>query len=197
MVVSSHRHPFSLLKRMGVGADNSSPTNHGLVCLITSIHPGAYPELPHWNKRHSYNPGDYKGFRSTVSGTRGRDQHKYFFIHHNISGAESVRIWTWGGSLLLLLKRHGTSEGDLRPQEGCVAYAAGSVGTAIHWLSVDLENDPDHSLLNSWKKTLRAWKMLHQSAWQAVFSHVADEILSRKMLYYKGLLSLRCQWHLS
>lgn len=43
MVASSHRHPFSLLKGMGVGADNSK-------LLITIIHPEAYPELPHWNK---------------------------------------------------------------------------------------------------------------------------------------------------
>lgn len=89
MVVLSHRHPFLLLKRMGVGADNSSPTNRGLVCLITSIHPGAYPELPHWNKRHSYYPGNYKVFRSTVSGNRGRDQHKYFLLYITTSQGQS------------------------------------------------------------------------------------------------------------
>lgn len=49
--------------------------------------PGAHPESPHWNKRCSYYSGNYKGFRSSLSGTGfkaqkitgtgGRDQYIY------------------------------------------------------------------------------------------------------------------------
>ena len=35
--------------------------------LVTSLHPEAHQESPHYNKKHSYHPGNPKGFRSSVS----------------------------------------------------------------------------------------------------------------------------------
>ena len=37
-------------------------------------HPGAHSALPHWDKTHSCHPGNYKGFRSPMSGTRVKAQ---------------------------------------------------------------------------------------------------------------------------
>lgn len=57
--------------------------NHGLVLLVTIHHPEAIQELlsvTSLYQRYSCNPGNYKGFRRPVSGTRGRDQCGWFFF---------------------------------------------------------------------------------------------------------------------
>lgn len=64
------------LKRMGSRAENSK-----LFVMACSNdqqssrnHPEVHPELPHQNRRHAYHPGNYEGFRSSVSGTRVKVQ---------------------------------------------------------------------------------------------------------------------------
>ena len=55
---SSHRYdrsltpflPFSLLKKMGGQGWKFQASIHGLVFMVTSPHPEAYPEPPYWNK---------------------------------------------------------------------------------------------------------------------------------------------------
>ena len=49
-------------------------SNYGLVFLATSRHPGVQPESPHWNKRHSHHPGNYRSFTNSVSGKVVKDQ---------------------------------------------------------------------------------------------------------------------------
>ena len=141
MVASSHRHPFSLLKGMGVGASN----NH----YSSRSHPEAYPELPHWNKDTPITQEIIRvsGVLCQEPGAETNTNISYYASQYH-RGRVSQNL-NPGWQLTLFLKRHGTSEGGPGPQEGCVVYAARSVGPAIHWLSVDLENDPDHSLLNS------------------------------------------------
>lgn len=49
-------------------------SNHGLVSgdwSLSRLHPAIHALSPHWNKKHSCHPGNYKGFRNSV---RNRDQ---------------------------------------------------------------------------------------------------------------------------
>ena len=76
-----HRHgplliPFSSLlpsQETGGYSWKFQASNHSLIFLVTSSHPGACPESPQ-NKRYSYYLENYKGFRSPVSGTRVKEQ---------------------------------------------------------------------------------------------------------------------------
>lgn len=81
----------------------------------------------------------------------------FLIINHNITGA--VRVGTQSSSSLLLLRWHGSSEGPKHRNAGGLCGQSHSLALS------DLENGPDHGWLNSWKRTLRAWKMLHQSSW--------------------------------
>lgn len=75
---SSHRHdwflpPFpALLSSLKdeVWGREWQASNHGLVPLVTSPHPGAIQESPHQNQRHCCHPGQSKRLRSSVVGTR-------------------------------------------------------------------------------------------------------------------------------
>lgn len=49
-------------------------SSHGLVFSVTSPHPGPHPGSPHFNKRHSYHPENFKRFSHPVSGTWVKDQ---------------------------------------------------------------------------------------------------------------------------
>ena len=53
-------------------------SNHGLVFLVISSHPRAHIESPYLNKRCSYLPGNSRGFRNSVSGTRVKKT-KYYY----------------------------------------------------------------------------------------------------------------------
>ena len=70
----------------GGGLWKFQPSNPVLVVPVTSPHPGAHPESPAGNKRHSCHPGIYKGFRSSVWGTMSET--KYYIKQ----GAPSVLI---------------------------------------------------------------------------------------------------------
>ena len=55
-------HPLSLLWWMGGRQLKVQASNHGLVFLVTSSHPGAHPESPYENRRcsqSSYHLGNY------------------------------------------------------------------------------------------------------------------------------------------
>ena len=106
---------------------------------MTSLLPRAHPELPHYNKRHSYHPENYKGlkssgsglnitawdfprtpiyedFRSSVSGTRGQRPLciSYYFRDYLTKGSAMCRypVCVTAGSVSIL---------DLqRPCEGVV-----------------------------------------------------------------------------
>ena len=69
---------------------------------MTRPHPGAQPEPPHWNKRHSGHLGNSKGFTSSVSGngvkdqilagTRSKDQCIFLIISHlpKVKGQQDI-----------------------------------------------------------------------------------------------------------
>ena len=94
MKVSSHRHNQLLTlfpallpspETWGRGGNwNFQASNHNLGFLVTSLLPRAHPELPHYNKRHSYSPGDYKSFKGSVSWTGNWDQYIFYYYFRNI-----------------------------------------------------------------------------------------------------------------
>lgn len=75
-----HFQPLSLLKRMGSG------TEHSKFLIMAGSFPwpvliqepcGSHPESPPQNKRCPYHPGNNKGFRSAMSGARGRNHYAF------------------------------------------------------------------------------------------------------------------------
>lgn len=142
---------------MGVGLI-TSPTNHGLVCLITSIHPVVVPRAASLEQKTLLLPRKLCVFRSTVSetGAETNINISYYTLQH-LRGRVSQNL-NLGWQLTAPFKVTWDLWRGPTPTGGLWAYAADLWGTAIHWLSVDLENDPDHSLLNSWKKTSQSMK---------------------------------------
>lgn len=86
MEASSHKHnhsltPFStflLSQENGSRAENSKLLINDLLLLVTSSHPGDVQKLTQSHlikiKETPISQGNYKDFRSSVPGTRGRDQ---------------------------------------------------------------------------------------------------------------------------
>ena len=70
-------------------------SNYGLLFPVNNHHPGAIQSSQ--NKRHSYHPRQYNGFRSPMSRTRGRDQHIYFFLlfYSQLRGISGISLWFW------------------------------------------------------------------------------------------------------
>ena len=58
--------------------------------LVTSLHPEAPQKLPHWNKGHSYHPGNSKGFKSSASDTP---------ITQEITNALGALCWELGSKI--------------------------------------------------------------------------------------------------
>ena len=89
-----HFYLFSSLQNSGSGGCwKFQASDQGLVFLLTSTHPEVHQELPYLNT-YSHPLGNYKGFRSSVSGTGAQDQiwagtsgrDKYFLLFHTPHG---------------------------------------------------------------------------------------------------------------
>ena len=66
------------------GGMGLTASNHGLVFLVTGSPPGVQQESPHQNQGYSCHPGNPKGFRNSMSGSR-------------------VKVQTWEEKMLLVL----------------------------------------------------------------------------------------------
>lgn len=71
-----------------------------LIMALCTVQKPAKSCLVRTTKRHSYHPGNPKGFRSAVSGTRGRD-HYIFFCHFTQINLVKHLI---GGMVICLVK---------------------------------------------------------------------------------------------
>lgn len=66
---------FSHSWRMGVRSGKFQASNHGVVSLVTSQKPSRNPpRFASLEQKTPHHPGNYKGFRSSVSGTGAKDQ---------------------------------------------------------------------------------------------------------------------------
>ena len=92
MEASSHRYAQSLTVSslsplsggQGIGLKIQT-SNQGLVFLVTSPHPGDHPELPHQNRQcsqFSYHLGNYKGFKSSMPGTRMNSKYIFLIVNY-------------------------------------------------------------------------------------------------------------------
>lgn len=69
-------------------------------------HLGAHPESVPENKRHSYRPGNDKGFRSSVAGTMaGTNRQNFYYLTVSLPASPYNQVLMWLTTIHMLLSR--------------------------------------------------------------------------------------------